>query len=132
MSRKLDALITEKFEGISTYCDGGAWRTYKEFDDGGCEWGYCTNYSTNIAAVDILGKMRADGWHYSIDTWPAIICNNPDLVGVTFGKLASDLTRWENEYAFVAPTIELAICIAALLARGVTQAEIDEALGVTA
>lgn len=109
VGNELDALIAEKVMGheVSRYGDTDAW-----YDEQG-HW--IKPYSTDIAAawqvVNKIADSRDPHW-FSIDRWYGTW-----VAGWRCGDSAPDDPSWELE--MTADTAPLAICLAALKAKGV-------------
>jgi hypothetical protein len=132
MNRKIDALVAERVMGVSeskiyyqTYPDGKpVWHVTALLDE----------YSTDIAAAfDVVNHISGD---YIKSKNLNLDCRYGDMVTVSIDQHApydvdvEIIATWNENNKLLAMASEntapLAICIAALLAVGVPQTEIDE------
>lgn len=100
--RKIDALVAEKVMRLECELVGDEYYIDPDSD----EWERAPHYSTDIkAAWEVLGKFKA--WTVTHGPGYGVICY--------IDKLDGNDNKWEGK----ADTAPLAICLAALKARGV-------------
>lgn len=126
MIHKLDALVAERVMGwvVSNEC-GKHWMVplecpfFREWDK--ATWPHCPAFSTNIAdAWEVRATLKSKGFEVTIGTHGGL-GNISDDTCIIRGD---EYDRWDAS----ADNAELAICLAALRAVGVSKAEIEEAM----